>query len=120
MTGNNHFAHYPSLCDRTVLITGGASGIGSAMVEEFAFQGAKVVFLDIAAEPAEKLIQYLNGRASHTPFFVRCDITDIDALQSAVRKAEEHFGPVRVLINNAANDDRHEMDKVTPECWTTG
>jgi D-xylose 1-dehydrogenase len=117
MNGNKNFAHYPSLRDQTILITGGASGIGSAMVEEFALQGAKVAFLDIAVEPAEKLIHCLNSRSVYKPFFVACDITDIDLLKSSIRKVEDHFGPIRVLINNAANDDRHQLNEVTTEYW---
>lgn len=117
MNGNNHFAQYPSLRDRTILITGGASGIGSALVEEFALQGSKVAFLDIASAEAEKLIQYLDVRVAHRPFFVRCDITDIDALKSSIEKVRERFGPIRVLVNNAANDDRHQTNEVTAEYW---
>lgn len=117
MTVNNQFAHYPSLRDRAVLITGGASGIGAAMVEEFALQGAKVAFLDLAAEPAEELIRSLEGRSTHTPRFVRCDIRDICALRSAIRQVANHFGPIRILVNNAANDDRHDVKEVTPEYW---
>jgi NAD(P)-dependent dehydrogenase (short-subunit alcohol dehydrogenase family) len=117
MTVNNQFAHYPSLRDRAVLITGGASGIGAAMVEEFALQGAKVAFLDLAAEPAEELIRSLEGRSTHTPRFVRCDIRDISALRSAIQQVANHFGPIRVLVNNAANDDRHDVKEVTPEYW---
>jgi NAD(P)-dependent dehydrogenase (short-subunit alcohol dehydrogenase family) len=117
MNGNKQFAKYPSLRNQTILITGGASGIGSAMVEEFVLQGAKVAFLDIASGPAEKLIQCLDGRSSHRPLFVACDITDIDLLKSSVQKVEDHFGPIRVLVNNAANDDRHELNEVTPEYW---
>src|SRR6266436_4863790 len=98
MTVNNHFAHYPSLRDRAVLITGGASGIGAAMVEEFALQGARVAFLDLAAELAEELIRNLEGRSAHTPRFVRCDITDICALRSGIRQIENHFGTIGVLV----------------------
>jgi D-xylose 1-dehydrogenase len=117
MIANNQFAHYPSLRDRVVLITGGASGIGAAMVEEFALQGARVGFLDIATELAEELILSLEGRAANIPFFVCCDVTDISALQSAIRQIEGCLGAVRVLVNNAANDDRHDADDVTPEYW---
>jgi NAD(P)-dependent dehydrogenase (short-subunit alcohol dehydrogenase family) len=117
MNGNNHFAQYPSLRDQTILITGGASGIGSALVEEFALQGSKVAFLDIAREEAEKLIQHLDARVVHRPFFVRCDITDIDDLKSSIKKVEDRFGPIRVLVNNAANDDRHQTNEVTAEYW---
>jgi len=117
MNGNNQFAQYPSLRDRAVLITGGASGIGAAMVEEFALQGSKVAFLDVAAEPAEELIRNLEERSAHRPHFVHCDITDICALRSAIRQVENHFGTTRVLVNNAANDDRHDVKEVTPEYW---
>jgi NAD(P)-dependent dehydrogenase (short-subunit alcohol dehydrogenase family) len=117
MTVNNRFACYPSLRDRSVLITGGASGIGAAMVEEFALQGAKVAFLDVATEPAEDLIRSLEGRSAHELLFVRCDITDICALKSAIRQVEDRLGTVRVLVNNAANDDRHDVNEVTPEYW---
>jgi NAD(P)-dependent dehydrogenase (short-subunit alcohol dehydrogenase family) len=87
------------------------------MVEEFALQGARVAFVDLAAEPAEELIRSLEGRSAHTPRFVPCDITDICALRSAMQEIENHFGTIRVLVNNAANDDRHEMNDVTPEYW---
>ena len=117
MSKNNHFAQYPSLRDRTILITGGASGIGSAMVEEFALQGAKVAFLDIASDAAEQLIQCLDGRSAHRPLFLHCDITNIDLLKSSIRKIEDHLGPIRVLVNNAANDDRHQLEEVTAEYW---
>lgn len=117
MNGNKQFAQYPSLRDQTILITGGASGIGSAMVEEFALQGAKVAFLDIASGPAEKLIHGLDGRSAHKPLFVACDITNIDFLKSSIQKVQDHFGPIRVLVNNAANDDRHQWNEVTTEYW---
>src|SRR6202041_3626546 len=87
------------------------------MVEEFALQVAKVSFLDLAAESAEELIRSLEGRSAHTPRFLRCDITEISALRWAIREIENHFGPTRVLINNAANDDRHDVSEVTPEYW---
>ena len=117
MTLSNRYARYPSLQARPVLITGGASGIGAAMVEEFSLQGAKVAFLDVATGPAEKLIRSLDGQSAHQPLFVQCDITDIDALQTAIRRVESRLGTIRVLVNNAANDDRHEVKDVTPEYW---
>lgn len=117
MTRSNQYARYPSLQGRTVLITGGASGIGAAMVEEFALQGAKVAFLDVATGPGEELIRSLDGRSARQPFFVQCDITDIDTLQSAIRHIETRLGTIRVLVNNAANDDRHDVQEVTPEYW---
>jgi D-xylose 1-dehydrogenase len=117
MTVSNQYARYPSLRDRTVLITGGASGIGAAMVEEFAQQGSKVAFLDVATGQAEELIGSLEGRSAHEPLFVQCDVTNIGALRSAIEQVESRLGTVRVLVNNAANDDRHDVQEVTPEYW---
>jgi NAD(P)-dependent dehydrogenase (short-subunit alcohol dehydrogenase family) len=117
MTVSIQYARYPSLQGRPVLITGGASGIGAAMVEEFSLQGAKVAFLDVATGVAEKLIRSLDGRSAHQPLFVQCDVTDIGALQEAIRRVESLLGTIRVLVNNAANDDRHEVKDVTPEYW---
>lgn len=111
------FAHYPSLRDATVVITGGASGIGAAMVEQFALQGARVAFLDLDEHSASNLAQKLTRPVAHAPKFFQCDLTKIDELRSAIGKIEAEFGVVRVLVNNAANDDRHAMAEVTPEYW---
>jgi NAD(P)-dependent dehydrogenase (short-subunit alcohol dehydrogenase family) len=116
MTQTQGFAHYPSLRGVIVLVTGGASGIGAAMVEQFALQGARVAFLDVADESAKKLISGL-GKCDHEPLFVPCNLTNIPDLRSAVAKIHEQLGPARVLVNNAANDDRHKFDEVTPEYW---
>jgi NAD(P)-dependent dehydrogenase (short-subunit alcohol dehydrogenase family) len=117
MKVSEKFAHYPSLRDLAVLITGGASGIGAAMVEEFALQGARVAFLDVADDSAKKLIVQLCETCQHKPIFLNCDLTDIAALRSAVTEIQAQLGPVRVLVNNAANDDRHSFADVTPEYW---
>jgi D-xylose 1-dehydrogenase len=111
------FAHYPSLRDRVVLITGGATGIGAAMVGQFALQGSKVGFVDLAANDAQELIERLKGECAHTPLFLSCDLTDIPALRTALAEMEDRLGAVRILVNNAANDDRHELSDVTPEYW---
>jgi NAD(P)-dependent dehydrogenase (short-subunit alcohol dehydrogenase family) len=116
MSKNDVFARYPSLRDAVVLITGGATGIGAAFVEKFAYQGAKVAFLDVAAESAETLCDNL-ARCGHKPFFVRCDLTDIKSIRSSVAAIEAKLGTVRILVNNAANDDRHKFAEVTPEYW---
>jgi len=82
MTAHEEFAQYPSLRDRVVLITGGATGIGAAMVEQFALQGSKVGFVDLAANDAQELIERLKGQCAHTPLFLSCDLTDIPALRN--------------------------------------
>ena len=110
------FAAYPSLRDRVVIVTGGARGIGEAIVEAFARQGSKVCFLDIEDEPAAMLIRRL-GPSATTPDFYHCDLTDIQALQNVVRLISERFGTVDVLVNNAGNDDRHRFADVTPQSW---
>ena len=110
------FATYPSLKDRVVFITGGGSGIGASMVEAFAGSGARVAFVDIQREASEKLVEKLSG-AAHRPLFIRCDLVDIAALQAALAEVKRDLGPVGVLINNAANDDRRRVEDVSPEYW---
>lgn len=99
------------------MITGGGSGIGACLVEQFAKQGAKVAFLDIAVEESKKLVERLPESGNPVPVFLPCDLTDIDALRAAIATIETELGPVRVLVNNAANDDRHSWQSVTPEYW---
>lgn len=110
------FATYPSLVDRSVLITGGATGIGAAFVTHFAQQGARVAFLDIDEEGATALLASLHG-VRHTPAFLACDVTDVGALRNAIASARETVGPIGVLINNAANDRRHRLEDTTPEAF---
>lgn len=110
------FARYPSLVDRTVFVSGGASGIGETLVREFAAQGAKVGFVDIAREAGAALASELAG-SRHAPLFLEADITDIAALEAAIGTVRERFGPITVLLNNAANDQRHQIEDTTPEYW---
>jgi NAD(P)-dependent dehydrogenase (short-subunit alcohol dehydrogenase family) len=110
------FATYPSLRDRTVLITGGATGIGASLVEAFAHQGSQVIFLDVQDEAAHTLIARLKPE-SHTPAYYHCDLTDPTALQRCVEAVLSQFPAIDVLINNAANDTRHTTESVTPELW---
>jgi NAD(P)-dependent dehydrogenase (short-subunit alcohol dehydrogenase family) len=117
MSQTDRYASYPSLRGRAVLISGGGSGIGASMVEHFALQGARVAFLDIDCASSEALAGCLSERCEHAPLFVRCDIADIAALRSAVAGIEARLGALRVLVNNAANDDRHKFADVTPEYW---
>ena len=110
-------AIYPSLRDRVVFVTGGGSGIGAAEVSSFARQGARVAFVDIADEPAAALCAGLRDAGHPEPFFQHCDLTDIAALQAAIAAVGEKLGPVTVLVNNAANDQRHAWQDVTPAFW---
>ncbi len=108
-------AIYPSLRDRVVFITGGASGIGAAIVTQFCRQGARVSFVDIDRAAAETLGAELAAEGLAAPRFLECDLTDVARLKTAIGEVIERDGPIRVLVNNAANDDRHEIDAVTPE-----
>lgn len=110
------FARYPSLQDRCVFITGGGSGIGAAMVEAFAEQGAKVAFVDLLGDESRALVERLSG-ARHVPLFLACDLTDLGALAAAMAQAIERLGPLSALINNAANDQRQSADEVSEADW---
>jgi D-xylose 1-dehydrogenase len=113
------YATYPSLTDRTVLITGGATGIGASLVAQFAAQGARVGFIDIDVAAATALADTLAGSRT-APLFVAADLTDIAALRAAIDTVRQRFGPITVLLNNAANDQRHAIDATTPESWDAG
>jgi NAD(P)-dependent dehydrogenase (short-subunit alcohol dehydrogenase family) len=110
-------AVYPSLRDRVVFVTGGASGIGASEVTHFAEQGARVAFVDIADEAGEKLVATLRDAGHPAPFYQHCDLKDIDALRAAIAAAGRRLGNITVLVNNAANDQRHNWQDVTPEYW---
>jgi len=105
---------YPSLRDRTVFITGGGSGIGAATVAAFVEQGAKVAFVDIAADSSAALAQQLADAGHRAPWWRTCDVRDIAALQSAIADAASELGDFSVLVNNVASDDRHSLESVTP------
>lgn len=111
------FAVYRSLHERVVLVTGGASGIGAEQVTQFALQGAKVAFLDIADEAASGLIETLRQQDLTPPLYLPCDIRDIPALQATIGEIGRRLGPISVLVNNAANDQRHGYEDVTVEYW---
>jgi D-xylose 1-dehydrogenase len=111
------YATYPSLRDRVVLVTGGGSGIGAAIVEHFAVQGSRVAFLDIDRGASERLCETIAAGGRARPVFVHCDLRDIPALRAAVEEVRRQLGPIQVLINNAAHDERHALDTVTPEYW---
>jgi len=117
MSAELHFAVYPSLRDQLVLITGGATGIGASLVEHFASQGSRVVFLDIDDKNAEQLAAELSSRCAHSPAFLPCDLTDIPKLNAIISEIEARHGTIRVLVNNAGNDARHSIDEVTQDSW---
>lgn len=109
-------AIYPSLAGKRVAITGGASGIGAALVECFVRQQAQVFFLDIADEDARVLQAQFAG-AARPPVYHRCDLTHLAQIRTSFAAIEAAGGPLDVLVNNAANDDRHGIARVTPEYW---
>jgi len=108
------FTRYASLCGRTVIVTGGASGIGASFVRAFVENGAKVAFLDLQREAGTALADSL-GHGAARPLFVPCDLTDTAALRAALGDIRTALGPAAVLVNNAANDQRYEFDQITPE-----
>jgi NAD(P)-dependent dehydrogenase (short-subunit alcohol dehydrogenase family) len=110
-------AIYPSLKGRVVFITGGGSGIGASLTRAFAAQGAKVGFVDIAEEESRALVQSVGDATGNAPLFLPCDIRDIAALQGAAAEVARQLGTVNVLVNNAANDQRHAVETVTPDFW---
>lgn len=108
---------YPSLRGRRVFITGGGTGIGAAMVEAFARQGATVAFVDIAEDDSAALATRLAEAGLTRPWWRCCDVTDVVALQAAVVDAAGALGDFHVLVNNVGSDDRHALADVTPEYW---
>jgi D-xylose 1-dehydrogenase len=117
MPDSDKFATYPSLRGRVVVVTGGASGIGEAIVEAFVLQGARVVFLDLQNAQAEILIHRFEAVGAYTPAYYRCDLTDIAALESTMANVVETFSTIDVLVNNAGNDTRHSIEEVTSDFW---
>ena len=106
-------AIFPSLAGKTVVVTGGGSGIGAQIVRSFVAQKSCVFFLDIAEQPSQALADELGDAAQ----FLKCDLTNLAELKATLAAVEERAGPVAVLVNNAANDDRHTFEKVTPAYW---
>ena len=111
------YAIYPSLRDRVVLVTGGGSGIGASIVEHFCAQGSRVAFVDVDGAASERLRDGILGSGHGRPLYLSCDLRNIAALRAAVNEVRRRLGPVRVLVNNAAHDERHTIDAVTPEYW---
>ena len=105
-------AVYPSLNNKVVVVTGGGSGIGESITRSFIKQGAKVAFLDFNEKDSIKLINDLNTDKLHFEF---CDLRDIEQLKNSIKKISSKFGPIQILVNNAARDDRHSLQSVTSE-----
>jgi NAD(P)-dependent dehydrogenase (short-subunit alcohol dehydrogenase family) len=109
-------AIYPDLNGKVVLVTGGGSGIGEAIVRAFTRQQAKVAFLDIAVAPSRALVEALAS-AGTPVHFEDCDLTDIPALKRAIASVKAKLGAVQALVNNAAHDERHPTESVTEAVW---
>ena len=108
---------YPEFDGASVLITGGGSGIGAALTEGFVAQGARVAFIDIADEASTALADRLEAAHGNRPLHIHADLSDVDAIKAACAQAAEAHGPITVLVNNAAWDDRHDPASVTAEYW---
>ncbi|RMH43371.1 MAG: SDR family oxidoreductase [Alphaproteobacteria bacterium] len=108
-------ARYPDLSGRSVFITGGGSGIGAALTDGFLAEGAHVAF--VQRRDATAFADEMEARHGRRPLFIPCDIADTAALEAAMDRAAEAHGPVTVLVNNAANDQRHRTEDVDPETW---
>jgi len=109
-------AVYPSLAGRVVLVTGGGSGIGASIVEGFARQQARVGFVDIDATASAQVLSAIAGTGAER-HFERCDVRDTEALRAVIENVRRALGPITILVNNAARDDRHVTEEVTPEYW---
>ena len=112
----DEIANYPSLKNKVVIITGGASGIGESIVEHFLQQGSKVAFLDKEEILGRNLVKKFKN-FNHLPVFKLCDLTNIENLKQSIDEIKQELGLVSILINNAANDERHSIDSVTEEFW---
>jgi len=108
-------ATFPDLAEASVFITGGGSGIGAALTDGFLAQGARVAF--VGRSDAQDFVAAIAARHGRAPLFIRCDITDIPALQAAMERAATAHGPLRILVNNAADDTRMTADTVTEAEW---
>jgi len=111
---NNNIPIYPSLKNKVVFVLGGSSGIGADFVEAFTEQGSKVAFVGRNEKSANELIQKLNSH-NFIPKFYKCDITNLNSLEECIRKCIKEIGEINVLLNNAANDERHEFMDATHE-----
>ena len=108
---------YSDLKDKKVFITGGGSGIGASIVEHFCEQGSKVFFIDINEQSSNKLVSECKNKKFSVPTFINCDLLNIKFLQNTISKIISDNGAIDILVNNAANDERHSIDEVTEKFW---
>jgi NAD(P)-dependent dehydrogenase (short-subunit alcohol dehydrogenase family) len=111
------YATYPSLRGRVAFVSGGATGLGAEFVSQLAAQGTRVGFVDVQDEPARALARAVAARGHPEPLFRHCDVRDVAALQAAIEATGERLGPVTVLVNNAANDERHSVERLSVDEW---
>jgi NAD(P)-dependent dehydrogenase (short-subunit alcohol dehydrogenase family) len=114
---SDEFATYPSLRGQVAFVSGGATGLGAEFVAQLAAQGVRVSFIDLQDDAAHALAERVAGCGSPRPLYQHCDVRDIAALQAAVAATGEHLGPVTVLVNNAANDERHSVETLSVAKW---
>jgi NAD(P)-dependent dehydrogenase (short-subunit alcohol dehydrogenase family) len=114
---NSEDASYPTLKDKIVFVTGGGSGIGESVVEHFCAQGARVTFVDIDEGASRALVERIDKRGDPAPRFIPCDLKQIESLRATIEAVGSEDGPIKVLVNNAASDDRHRVENVSVEYW---
>jgi D-xylose 1-dehydrogenase len=114
---SDEFATYPSLRGQVAFISGGATGLGAEFVTQLAAQGVRVSFIDVQDDAAHALADGVVGRGHPRPLYQHCDVRDIAALQGALAATGERLGPVSVLVNNAANDERHSVETLSVAQW---
>lgn len=106
---------FPDLKGRSVFITGGGSGIGAALTEGFLRQGATVAFCQ--RRDGTAFADRMEAATGARPLFLPCDLTDVPALQATIAEAAARQGPITVLVNNAADDQRHKTLEVDQAYW---
>lgn len=116
MNDNSGFAVYPSLQGRTAFVSGGASGLGAEFVNQLVGQGMRVAFVDVDVDRGAALERLLQDAGAEV-MFLECDVRDVSSLRQTIGQAAQALGPIRVLVNNAANDHRDRVAEVTPELW---
>ena len=110
-------AIYDDLKNKNVFITGGGSGIGASIVEHFCEQGAEVFFIDIDVKESNKLLKNIKNKKLKLPTFIECNLVNIKKLQNIIKKITRTKGPIDILVNSAANDNRHTTDQVDEKYW---